>query len=475
MNSVAQTGSSGSTSTTSTSPASEAASIAAAHGGINNLDMTALASDVAGRQQQDPQGATKVVAELEGMMTPVQRGEFAAALDGAGAANDNATALATAAGQTFEIGHPDAPAVVDWGSQPDGSSYRTAWNDTAARIGSNDPAAVTAALETELYGAPLSASAAAGQGPDPVQLGLDLTQMGLDIAGIFEPTPFADGSNALISLGRSIGSAVSGEWGSAGGHLLNAGISTVGVLPGLGDLAKAGKIGKWAQTVADSVSAIAHNPALRESLEPGLRAIADAVDKIPQGALDALPADARASIEGMKRQLDEFFGAGSSTGTRAADDVAEQAADVPVYRGTVGGKPVELPHVDSVNVNYVKRDRAEYTQLRKDFDNGTRADFARDLVSTPEGIAAAKRAGLDDTAIARLQDGKIPQGYQVHHKLPLDDGGTNDFDNLVLIQNSPYHTALTNAQRELVGDLPVGGSREVDFPVPQGNIYPAQK
>lgn len=415
MNSVAQTGTSGSTPAISTGSGAAAISLADAHGGFGNLDMAALASDVSSRQQNDPQGTAQALSALEGMMTPVQRGEFAAAMDGtsmAQSANDNAGSLGT----------PAAP-----------------------------------------------------QGPDPVQLGLDLTQMGLDIVGIFEPTPFADGSNALVSLGRSIGSAVSGEWGSAGGHLLNAGISTVGIVPGLGDLAKAGKIGKWAQTVADSVTAIAHNPALRETLEPGLRTIADAVDKIPKSALDALPADAKAAIESMKRQLDEFFGAGSSTGTRAVDDAAQQAVDVPVYRGTVGGKPVDLPHVESVNVNYVKRDRAEYTQLRKDFDNGIRADFARNLVATPEGIAAAKRAGLDDTAIARLQDGKIPQGYQVHHKLPLDDGGTNSFDNLVLIQNSPYHTALTNAQRELVGDLPVGGSREVDFPVPNGDIYPAQK
>lgn len=415
MNSVAQTGTSGSTPAISTGSGTAAISLADAHGGFGNLDMAALASDVSSRQQNDPQGTAQALSALEGMMTPVQRGEFAAAMDGtsgAQSANDNAGSL----------GAPAAP-----------------------------------------------------QGPDPVQLGLDLTQMGLDIVGIFEPTPFADGSNALVSLGRSIGSAVSGEWGSAGGHLLNAGISTVGIVPGLGDLAKAGKIGKWAQTVADSVTAIAHNPALRETLEPGLRTIADAVDKIPKSALDALPADAKAAIESMKRQLDEFFGAGSSTGTRRVDDAAQQAVDVPVYRGTVGGKPVDLPHVESVHVNYVKRDRAEYTQLRKDFDNGIRADFARNLVATPEGIAAAKRAGLDDTAITRLQDGKIPQGYQVHHKLPLDDGGTNSFDNLVLIQNSPYHTALTNAQRELVGDLPVGGSREVDFPVPNGDIYPAQK
>jgi hypothetical protein len=65
-----------------------------------------------------------------------------------------------------------------------------------------------------------------------------------------------------------------------------------------------------------------------------------------------------------------------------------------------------------------------------------------------------------------------PDGYQVHHKLPLDDGGTNDFDNLVLIKNDPYHKALTNAQKALTRDMKPGQTIEVDFPAPEGFMYP---
>lgn len=280
MTSVAENTGAGSTTGLSSRFGTEAATLAGQYGGLGNLDMAALAQDVTALQQQDPQGSALALAELEGMMTPVQRGELAAALDVA--ANDN--------------------------------------------------------------GAHSASQGATSPGPDPVQLGLDLTQMGLDIVGIFEPTPFADGSNALISVGRSIGSAFSGEWGDAGGHLLNAGLSTAGILPGLGDLAKAGKIGKWAQTVADSVSAIAHNPALRETLEPGLRTIADAVDKIPQSALDALPADAKASLESMKRQLDEFFSP-SAPPASAVDDAAAAVVkrdQVVADGGTTGNWSPEL-------------------------------------------------------------------------------------------------------------------------------------
>lgn len=277
MTFVADTNGASSTSGLSSPSGSAATTLAGQHGGFDNLDMASLAQDMIARQQQDPQGAGRTLAELEGMMTPVQRGQLASAMDRA--ANDN----------------PAAPTL---------------------------------------------------QGPDPVQLGLDLTQMGLDIVGIFEPTPFADGSNAVISVGRSIGSVFSGDWGEAGGHLLNAGLSTAGILPGLGDLAKAGKIGKWAQTVADTVSAIAQNPALRETLEPGLRTIADAVDKIPQSALDALPADARASLESMKRQLDEFFSPpAASAPVSAADDAAAALAkrdQVVMDGGTTGSWSPEL-------------------------------------------------------------------------------------------------------------------------------------
>lgn len=303
-------------------------------------------------------------------------------------------------------------------------------------------------------------AAANDAGPDPVELGLDLTQLALDITGIIEPTPFSDGSNTLISAGRAIGSLFSGDFGGAGGHAVNGVLSAVGVVPYLGDAAKAGKVGKWAQTVSDAVSAVTANPALRGALEPALRQVKNAVDAIPQGAIDALPGSARDAINRMKGQLDEFFGAGA------------RQADEGVYRGTVRGQTVELRGVDAVPVNYVKRDRVEYQALRNTFDSKVRGDFLRDLASDPAKVDALRRAGLDQTAIDRIASGRVPQGWQVHHKLPLDDGGTNSFDNLVLIRNDPHHIALTNAQRSLVGDLGVGQGRQVDFPIPRGFVYP---
>lgn len=266
---------------------STAQQLAVQYSGPTGYDMAGLASNLAQQQHADPTGAANTLADLEAMMTPVERGQFAAARE---ASNDN----------------PPSGDATSPGAMP--STEQT----TAA------PA------------------------PDTAQLVLDLGQMALDITGIVDPTPISDGSNAVISIGRSIGSVFSGDWGDAGGHLLNAGISAVGIVPALGDVAKAGKIGKWAQTVADAVSAAAHNPAARQALEPALNAIKDAVGKIPQSALDALPSGARDSIQGMKRQLDEMFApaanptAAPPTGANRLADVAEAG----VHTANVGSNSV---------------------------------------------------------------------------------------------------------------------------------------
>lgn len=73
---------------------------------------------------------------------------------------------------------------------------------------------------------------------------LDELQLGLDAVGIFEPTPFADGTNAAISLGRAVK-----EPGRRKEHLKNAAISAVSMIPYAGDLAKLAKTPRAAKTL----------------------------------------------------------------------------------------------------------------------------------------------------------------------------------------------------------------------------------
>ncbi len=88
-------------------------------------------------------------------------------------------------------------------------------------------------------------------------------------------------------------------------------------------------------------------------------------------------------------------------------------------------------------------------------------------------IAELQKAGLSDAEINNeIANGEVPDGWQVHHKLPLDDGGNNGFSNLVLIKNDPYHKTITNAQRSQTLGLRPGQSKAVQFPVPSGFVYP---
>lgn len=172
-----------------------------------------------------------------------------------------------------------------------------------------------------------------GQPPAPAKakgidadLALDLTQIGLDIAGIFDPTPISDGANTLISLGR-------GDW-------LGAGLSAVSMIPYVGDAAKLGKLGKYAQTVAKAIDAARANPALRQALAPGIQAIGDAIAKLP---LDKLPESARKQLTTLK-ELTGIFAKESDTAARtalkAADDVpATGAARAGAAASRVGAQP----------------------------------------------------------------------------------------------------------------------------------------
>ena len=98
-----------------------------------------------------------------------------------------------------------------------------------------------------------------------------------------------------------------------------------------------------------------------------------------------------------------------------------------------------------------------------------RKNFLEDL---SKNIEYLKEAGFTEKDILKMQNGRVPDGWQVHHKLPLDDSGTNSFDNLVLIKNEPYHKVITNYQNSFAKQLTVGEIKNVNWPIPEGNIYP---
>src|SRR5262249_21234127 len=64
----------------------------------------------------------------------------------------------------------------------------------------------------------------AQNGDDPEELGKDLLEMALDLVGCFDQTGISDAASALLAFSR--------------GHWFDAGLSAIGIIPAIGDLAK---------------------------------------------------------------------------------------------------------------------------------------------------------------------------------------------------------------------------------------------
>ena len=139
------------------------------------------------------------------------------------------------------------------------------------------------------------------------------------------------------------------------------------------------------------------------------------------------------------------------------------------YAGILRGDTYSLPNVTETSIQYIKRDPTVLKDLRRTFDNGGRSDFIRNLA---QDESLLRNAGFNSSDIQMIKDGYVPSGWQVHHKLPLDDSGTNNFDNLVLIQNEPYHKVITNHQNTVTRGMIPGEIREIIWPKIDGNIYP---
>lgn len=167
-----------------------------------------------------------------------------------------------------------------------------------SEIAKSDPAKATslrAEIEADLSPADqkrLADDMDAAAAAQKQELILDLGQMALDVAGLFDPTPISDGVNGVISLFR--------------GDFLGAGLSAVSMIPYVGDAAKLGKLGKWAETVSKAADLAKVDSAFAAAAKPALEKLKGAIDALP---LDKLPASARETLETASRKLDEALNA----------------------------------------------------------------------------------------------------------------------------------------------------------------------
>lgn len=157
----------------------------------------------------------------------------------------------------------------------------------------------------------------------------------------------------------------------------------------------------------------------------------------------------------------------------ALDEIDGKVTNNNNFVGKLKGEPVVLPKVKMQKISYTKRSQEATEELRKQFDSTEKKKFIKKITDDPKLVEQLREMGLSEKEIAKMRKGQNPnKEWQVHHKLPLDDGGTNSMDNLILIKNDPYHKTITNAQNAFVKDLNPGETKVIDWPIPEGQIYP---
>jgi hypothetical protein len=128
-------------------------------------------------------------------------------------------------------------------------------------------------------------------------------------------------------------------------------------------------------------------------------------------------------------------------------------------------------------VSYVRKlDRKQYKRERKNEFKSVRKAWAKEIAV--KHASELEGAGIPKAEITRMAEtGKLPTGYHVHHRVPLDDGGSNAYDNLILIRDDVEHRAVHgyyNPGEQRIVRLNYGETGEVALPMPPADtiVYP---
>lgn len=124
------------------------------------------------------------------------------------------------------------------------------------------------------------------------ELLMDVGQFTLDIIGIFDPTPVADLTNAVVSLMRR--------------DLFGASVSVIAAVPFVGDLAKLGKLPRYLKIVERAIEVARTDSRFAEMLRPILNKLLWALDRLP---IEKMPPGLLRPLDQMRETIARFLGA----------------------------------------------------------------------------------------------------------------------------------------------------------------------
>ena len=84
---------------------------------------------------------------------------------------------------------------------------------------------------------------------------------------------------------------------------------------------------------------------------------------------------------------------------------------------------------------------------------------------------ALRDMGLTDKQIDQVKKGTAPNGYNVHHKLPIHGGGQNVFSNLILMPIKPHDELHHKVMDPQVAQMQTGDSKKVVIPWTDDMVY----
>ena len=279
------------------------------------------------------------------------------------------------------------------------------------------------------------------------------------------------GADAPMDVRDFVANAKEGKWGWAA---LNA----ISLLPIVGGIGKTGStIVKHGDDIIEGGSQIAKHG--DDFYDAGRKVLRHGDDIIEGGSTIIKHGDD--IIEGTSKiakstNIIDSLGDTSSSTKKVLWETAAKKQYI-IADGTfsvIDNTGTTLKQVDKVGVisdfSYIKKAPDELEAARKAFNSEYKPAFLKKLAE--ENIDDLHRIGLSDDEIDAMRKGIQPEGFEVHHKLSLDDGGENTFDNFILIDDES-HDIFTGYQNTFTktNSFKESGSAVIDWVYPTGSVY----
>lgn len=121
-----------------------------------------------------------------------------------------------------------------------------------------------------------------------------------------------------------------------------------------------------------------------------------------------------------------------------------------------------------VEAEYRVPSKEERKQKRDAFD-AVRKEFLKYIGE--HCVSQLRRLGMTNEQLDQIQKGQAPNGFNVHHKLPLQGGGTNSFSNLIFIPIKPHDELHNCIIKPQIGEIEAGESKKIRLPWSDQMVY----